>query len=108
MLLGDVQAICEQLGAQPTLERVAALRQRIDETHQRGPQLPGGLSPRELEVLRLVAQGMSNPAIGQQLFISARTVEHHVSHILDKLGLSSRTQAAAYAANQGLVPPTAS
>ena len=54
-----------------------------------------------------MAQGMSNPAT-QQLFISARTVEHHVSHILDKLGLSSRTQAAAYAANQGLLPPTAS
>jgi DNA-binding NarL/FixJ family response regulator len=57
------------------------------------------LSRREREVLALLAQGMSNPAIAIRLFITAKTAEHHVSSILGKLGLRNRAQAAAFAAS---------
>ena len=55
------------------------------------------LSPRELEVLRLLADGASNPDISKTLYISRRTAEHHVEHILAKLEVTSRTAAVAYA-----------
>ena len=59
------------------------------------------LSPREKEVLGLVAQGLSNTAIGQQLFISPVTVKVHVRHIFEKLGVRSRAEAALRAAQMG-------
>ncbi|MBO0814682.1 MAG: response regulator transcription factor [Actinobacteria bacterium] len=59
---------------------------------------PFELSARELEVARLVADGLSNPAIASALFISVPTVKTHVSHILAKLGLESRVQLASWAA----------
>jgi DNA-binding NarL/FixJ family response regulator len=59
---------------------------------------PFELSARELEVARLVADGLSNPAIASALFISVATVKTHVSHILAKLGLDSRTQLASWVA----------
>jgi serine/threonine-protein kinase PknK len=61
------------------------------------------LSAREQEVLRLVAQGLSSKAIAQRLFISASTVNHHISSIFHKLGVDTRAQAVAVAAQQGLV-----
>jgi DNA-binding CsgD family transcriptional regulator len=65
------------------------------------------LSPREREVLALLAQGMSNPAIAKRLFITAKTAEHHVSSILAKLGLRNRAQAAAFAASFQISPEEA-
>jgi two-component system, NarL family, response regulator LiaR len=65
----------------------------------------GTLSERELEVLGLLALGRSNKEIAQALSITDQTVKSHVSHILTKLGLASRTQAALYAVRSGLVPP---
>lgn len=64
---------------------------------------PAGLTPRELEVLRLLADGRANRAIADQLSLSERTVENHVLHILTKLGVDSRTAAATWAVRQGLV-----
>ena len=61
------------------------------------------LTPREREVLTLVAQGLSNPDIAQRLFLSEHTVHRHLANILRKLGLSSRAAAAAWAARTGLV-----
>jgi two-component system, NarL family, response regulator LiaR len=61
------------------------------------------LSDRELEVLKLVAAGLSNSDIAERLAISERTVGAHISRILDKLGVANRTQAALYAMREGLV-----
>ncbi len=64
---------------------------------------PGGLTPRELEVLTCIARGRSNRATADRLFISERTVERHLSNIYLKLGVASRTEAAAFAFTQGLI-----
>ncbi len=64
---------------------------------------PYGLTPRELEVLHLIASGLSNPKIAQRLFISVRTVSTHVEHILTKLSCSTRSQLVAIAVSQGLL-----
>ena len=66
--------------------------------------MPDELTPRELEVLRLIAQGMNNRAIAQALTISEKTVKTHVSNILSKLHLADRTQAAIYAHRHGVAP----
>ena len=65
--------------------------------------LAPALSPRELEVLRLLVDGASNPDISRALFVSRRTAEHHVEHILAKLGVTSRTAAVAYALTHELL-----
>jgi NarL family two-component system response regulator LiaR len=61
------------------------------------------LTDRELEVLRLIADGNNNAGIAAKLFISEKTVKSHVSNILSKLHLADRTQAAAYAWREGIV-----
>jgi DNA-binding NarL/FixJ family response regulator len=63
----------------------------------------GGLSPRELEVLRLVAAGKSNRSIAHDLFLSEKTVARHIANIFTKLDLSSRSAATAYAFQHDLV-----
>ncbi len=65
-----------------------------------------GLTDREMEVLKLVAQGLNNRDIAKQLFISENTVKNHIRNILEKLHLENRVQAAAYAHRKGLVEET--
>jgi NarL family two-component system response regulator LiaR len=67
------------------------------------PENPEPLTERETEVLRLIAQGRANKEIAAALVIGEKTVKTHVSNILSKLGVSSRTQAALYAVRSGLV-----
>jgi DNA-binding CsgD family transcriptional regulator/tetratricopeptide (TPR) repeat protein len=99
--LSTVRRISELLGAGPTLEVVSTFEAQFGvATHQ---ELPFGLTARELEVLRLLATGMSDRAIGEQLFISRHTVMRHVSHILAKLDVDTRTAAASIATRDGLV-----
>ena len=69
--------------------------------------LPEDLTERELEVLRLIAEGLNNREIADRLVISAKTVKTHVSNILGKLHLEDRTQAAIYALRHGLAPDDA-
>jgi two-component system, NarL family, response regulator DevR len=73
---------------------------------ERLTQVPGSeLTEREREVLTLVARGYTNKQIADTLFVSEKTARNHVSHILDKLGLSRRSEAAAFAVEHKLVPP---
>jgi len=67
-------------------------------------QVRGGdqLTPRELEVLALVARGRSNPEIARELFIGEATVKSHLLHVFDKLGVSDRLELALYAIHKGL------
>jgi DNA-binding CsgD family transcriptional regulator len=88
--------VFEQLGAVPDADRVRALSSRAATTR-------GGLSGREVQVLRLVATGMTNRAVAAELFLSEKTVARHLSNIFTKLGVSSRAAATAYAYEHGLV-----
>ncbi len=98
------------LGAQPLLDAAERLSRRarlaVDAAVPDATARPSGgfgLTARELEVLRLVARGMSNRAVAGELFISANTAGVHVSRILGKLGVGTRTEAAAFAYANGLL-----
>jgi DNA-binding NarL/FixJ family response regulator len=91
-------AVFERLGAAPDLERLEAPAEADGATARRH-----GLTARELEVLRLVAAGLTNKAIAKQLFVSEKTVDRHVSNIFGKLDVSSRAAATAYAYEHGLI-----
>lgn len=103
----DAQELCRAIKAaaqgqvQLSPQAAALLLQEV-RTPERGRE---PLTEREEEVLRLVAQGQSNKEIMRKLEIGEQTVKTHVSHVLNKLGVASRTQAALYAIRKGLVPP---
>ena len=118
--LRAARATAQQLGARPLLDEVNGLARRARLELSQPDQAPRasrrqgaakgdaarevGLTRRELEVLEHVALGQTNREIAGDLFISARTAAVHVSHILEKLGASTRTEAAAAAHRLGLVP----
>jgi DNA-binding CsgD family transcriptional regulator len=91
-------AAFEQLGAKRDLDAAAELRRGLGVGARVGPRTTNTLTKREDEVLDLLPLGLSNAEIGRRLYISPKTVEHHVSHLLSKLGLETRAAAAAYAA----------
>jgi two-component system, NarL family, response regulator LiaR len=99
-----VRAIRTAHAGQAPLSPAVAARmvEQIAHGGDRTPQVDE-LTPRELEVLRLIAGGRSNKRIALELGVAEKTVKTHVSHVLAKLGLSDRTQAALYAVREGLV-----
>jgi DNA-binding CsgD family transcriptional regulator len=105
MLVG--LTILDELGAVPLARRTRARLRELGVTNvPRGPQRetrtnPGGLTPRQLEVLELLRTGLTNTQIADRLVLSTRTVDHHVSAILTKLGVASRQEAVAMARELG-------
>ena len=98
-------------GARPLLDGIEALarraRLRLDDSLT--PPAPAaddgiGLTARELEVLQLLADGLTNRAIAERLFVSQKTVAAHVAHIYAKLGVHSRVEAAGRAQRLGVLP----
>ena len=87
------------------IERFAATAPADPAQHEPSPEAIGDLSEREVEVLRLIARGMSNQEIAQELWVSSTTVKTHVSHILTKLGVRDRVQAVVEAYESGIVVP---
>jgi two-component system, NarL family, response regulator LiaR len=82
----------------------------VPEVPKGGPFVPDtsriaalGITPRELEVLQLIAEGLSNKEMAERLFVSENTVKTHASRVFDKLGASRRTQAVQFAKSQGLI-----
>ncbi|MEO8690172.1 MAG: response regulator transcription factor [Solirubrobacteraceae bacterium] len=103
-----VRAIRTAHAGQAPLSPAVAARM-VEEIAHGGDRAPQAdeLTPRELEVLRLIAGGRSNKRIALELGVAEKTVKTHVSHVLAKLGLSDRTQAALYAVREGLAGPGA-
>jgi DNA-binding CsgD family transcriptional regulator/tetratricopeptide (TPR) repeat protein len=101
-ILSESLAISTELGMKPLMEKVVALKEQMKAQPGRAPQYPDGLTQREVEVLRLVAQAKTNQEIADELFISLRTVTTHVTSILNKINASNRIEAATYATRHGL------
>jgi DNA-binding CsgD family transcriptional regulator len=112
-LMCEAHAVAGDLGARPLLEQLQALgrRARIDLDDRGRPEEAANpvlerfeLTPREIEVLALLASGLTNREIGAELFISNKTASVHVSRILSKLSVPNRAAAAAIAHRLGVVP----
>jgi len=82
---------------------VAAGHGEAEALSSKRPQSPGGLSKREVDVLRLAARGLTSRQIADRLFISPKTTDHHIQHIYNKIGVSTRAAAALWAMQQGVV-----
>ena len=87
----------EALGDSREADIAAALMRSLGAKGRAGPRAAGLLTQREIEVLRLLGEGLTNAEIAARLFISPKTAEHHVGRIFAKLGLTKRSEAAAYA-----------
>jgi DNA-binding NarL/FixJ family response regulator len=103
-LLDEAQVISSELGMRPLKERVSALVESVKALPPKRRQYPQGLTKREVEVLQLVASGMSNTAIAEKLVLSVRTVERHISNIYSKTNAHGRAEATAFAFTHGLIP----
>ncbi|MGH2531972.1 MAG: helix-turn-helix transcriptional regulator [Thermomicrobiales bacterium] len=97
----EARDICTPLGASPTLARADDLAARIA-ARPSPRQYPAGLTAREVEVLRLVAEGMTDGQVAEQLFLSRRTVSQHLRSVYNKLGVSSRAAATRFAVEHDL------
>ena len=96
-MLAEAAALAGRIGMPALLARINALRSSMAPAPP-----PDGLSPREVDILRLVARGLSNRQIGEELFISAHTAANHMRSILRKTSCANRTEAATYAHRHGL------
>ncbi len=108
--LGDALAIARRLGAEPLVRRASTRLRALGHVVPRGPRgatrtNPAGLTPRQVEVLGLLVDGLTNAEIADRLFVTRKTAEHHVAAVLAKLGVDSRVAAARRAAELGLVAP---
>jgi DNA-binding NarL/FixJ family response regulator len=102
-LLEAIRAAARGESVLPPAVAAVVVRHLAEKEPPEEPAHP--LTDRELEVLRCAAQGLTNYDIAQQLTVSVRTVEAHLTHVYNKLGVSSRTEAVVHAMRQGWIPP---
>jgi len=110
--VGDASGLAESacstfgdLGLDVWRQKASNLLRTLGARPPRRGQAPGGLSARELEVLRLVCAGASNPQVAARLVISRKTAARHVANIFAKLGVHSRAEATRIAVERGLLDP---
>jgi DNA-binding NarL/FixJ family response regulator len=119
LALGDEPAMLAAIAAFDALgavRRAGVVRRALRERGLRVPAGPrratrtnaAGLTPRQMDVLRIVAEGCTNQEIAERLFLAPKTVDHHVSAILEKLGAATRRDAAGAARRLGLLETNAS
>jgi ATP/maltotriose-dependent transcriptional regulator MalT len=105
-LLTESFDIAGELGMGPLHRRVAARQAQAGSGPGQAPGYPDGLTQREAEVLRLIAMGQSNRDIAQELVVSVRTVERHITNIYGKINARGRADATAYTLSHHLADPT--
>lgn len=103
MVGDDADATASFTVAAQLFDQIGARLDGLSGKEDHGSDLPAGLTEREAEVLRLVAEGLTNNEIASQLFLSPKTVSRHLSNIFTKIGVSSRASATAYAAAHNLL-----
>ena len=96
-LLDEALDISTELGMRPLVERATTLKEQVESRPVSGPAYPGGLTERQAEILRLIAQGMTNHEIADQLVLSERTVQRHVTNLYAKIGVRNRAEATSFA-----------
>jgi DNA-binding CsgD family transcriptional regulator len=101
-LVNNALAAFEQLGMPEWRIRAASITERVEAPNVHIAEMPAGLSEREAEVLRLVAKGLSDRQISDQLFVSPRTINSHIRNMLNKTGAVNRTELSVWAVEQGL------
>ena len=101
-LVEESLSISSELAMRPLMEHVVALQDKTQSTPTRAPAHPGGLTQREVDVIRLIAAGRTDREIADVLVIAVRTVTTHVGNILNKTGAANRAEAASYATRHGL------
>ena len=106
-LLDGAQAISAELGMRPLSEKVTALKEMAESKRVQlnAPTYPAGLTAREVEVLRLIAHGKSTREIANELVLSARTVQRHISNLYAKINVRNRVEATAFALNEPSITP---
>ncbi len=101
-LLDQALGIFQDIQASRMVEKVVVLKEQLEQRPAKAPGYPDGLSQREVDVLRLIAAGNSNREIAEELFLSLRTIERHITNIYTKINARGKADATAYALRHGL------
>ena len=102
-LLEESLAIASELGMTPLMDRVIALQEQVGYHYSDAPEYPDGMTGREAEVLCLIAIGKSNRDIAEELELSVRTVERHITNLYAKIGARGRADATTYVLSHDLL-----
>ena len=102
-LLDESYSIATDLGMRPLMERVNLRIEQVQAQSATATEFPGGLTHREVEVLRLIAGGKTNSEISEELVIAEGTARRHVANIYEKIGAANRAEATRYALREGLL-----
>ena len=100
LLLDEALGISTELGMKPLMERVTALQEQAESVPAKAPAYPNRLTEREVEVLLFITQGKTNREIANELVLSQRTVQRHISNLYAKIEVRNRSEATAFALSE--------